>query len=189
MKLRSHNKSLPLILFSSIAGVAATPPTGIIRQSGSGNEASPKIRGAFIDGNDGRPHSGPWVEVESHRTLDVNTALGDGHSVPDPHPGALDDPNRSFPKLNTMGNEGAISVKLTAREAIESETGTKVERLPETPKQAAPLPQSEQEKIVNEKVVKEGKPNASVVRRLNIVSSVFWSIDANHFFRIEWRGP
>ncbi|KAI2816695.1 hypothetical protein CBS115989_6623 [Aspergillus niger] len=111
---------------------------------------------APIDGKDGRPHAGPWVETSAERdrkktgstTLSEEKAktdpkaeqLGpDGNPIPYSNDGVMDDPHRTGPKEGTRGTEGGVSEKL--REPYNNE------KTPGSPKEAPPLPHSEQQKL------------------------------------------
>ncbi|KAF2645141.1 UPF0016-domain-containing protein [Massarina eburnea CBS 473.64] len=116
---------------------------------------------APVDGFDGKPHQGPYIDekpvgskkgpggIEELRpdtlkkkpelTKEEWKALGeDDDSV-------MSDPNRSSPKGNT-GTEGSITQKEKERQKHEK-TGTKVEKVPEAPKAAPPLPHGEQQHL------------------------------------------
>jgi Ca2+/H+ antiporter, TMEM165/GDT1 family len=113
---------------------------------------------APVDGKDGKPHHGPWVDTnaESDRnkgvdadgqTVVVNLGATSSveHTGPDGNPilpagdGVMDDPYRPSPKEGTRGTEGGVSEKSKDKSATE--------KVPETPKDAPPLPLSEQRKI------------------------------------------
>lgn len=113
-----------------------------------------------VDGQDGRPHAGPWVETSAERgrkktgsadtsdgkpaTQSSGSTLGrlgpDGIPVPRSNDGVMDDPNRSGPKEGTRGTEGGISEK-------QKENRLSGEKVPGGPKEAPPLPHSEQQKL------------------------------------------
>ena len=59
----------------------------------------------------------------------------------------MNDPSRELPRQGTTGTEGGVSEKDKARKAQEGQTGEKLEKKPDSPKEAPPLPLSEQEKI------------------------------------------
>lgn len=124
-----------------------------------------------VDGQDGRPHAGPWVETSAERdrkkTGTGNTQDGKpnvvasasasalGHLGPDgmPYPhsndGVMDDRNRHGPKEGTRGTEGGVSEK--------QKNQMSAEKVPGGPKEAPPLPQSEQRKLpTNEYTVGKG---------------------------------
>ena len=137
---------------------------------------------APVDGKDGRPHQGPFVETEAQR--DRQKAKDSGQEEPlqpgikpkpkeqtgsstlannfeDPLPesndGIMDDPNRVGPKEGTRGTEGGISEK--SRGKKESWEGQTSENLPDQPKEAPPLPHSEQERLA---AVEEAEPKSTV---------------------------
>lgn len=114
-----------------------------------------------MDGKDGRPHEGPFVEVE-HLTSGSDLkklpplegrpsdpTIIDGVKIPQTNDGVMNDPDRSQAKEGTTGTSGGVSEKDQVRKAKEGATGEKAENKPESPKEAPPLPHSEQEKILS----------------------------------------
>ena len=115
---------------------------------------------APVDGFDGKPHQGPYVDDKS-----VTSKKGPG-GIEELRPDSLkpakheltkeewkklgeeddsvmNDPNRASPKGNT-GTEGGMSQK--EKERIEKEkSGTKPKKVPEPPKAAPPSPHGEQQ--------------------------------------------
>ncbi len=140
---------------------------------------------APVDGQDGKPHAGPFVETAADRDKKKAKADGeeevpgkkpapkplkepikdvsfdkDGKRIPESNDGVMDDRNRASPKQGTIGTEGGVSEKDRDRKAQEGQTGEKLEKKPDPPKEAPPLPQSEQEKIAldsSKKPVKDNK--------------------------------
>lgn len=126
---------------------------------------------APVDGKDGKPHAGPFVGSEKDfkkdskksktSSEDGELVLGkdeyadlkapDGGKIPAVNDGVMDDPNRELPKQGTTGTEGGVSEKDKARKAKEGQTGEKLEKKPDSPKEAPPLPVSEQAKLKSEK--------------------------------------
>lgn len=126
---------------------------------------------APVDGKDGKPHAGPFVGSEKDfkkdskksktSSEDGELVLGkdeyadlkapDGGRIPAVNDGVMDDPNRELPKQGTTGTEGGVSEKDKARKAKEGQTGEKLEKKPDSPKEAPPLPVSEQAKLKSEK--------------------------------------
>lgn len=122
---------------------------------------------APVDGKDGKPHAGPFVGSEKDpkkaksNSEDGELVLGkedisdlvniDGGKIPQTNDGVMDDPNRELPKQGTTGTEGGVSEKDKARKAHEGQTGERLEKKPDSPKEIPPLPHSEQTKIKNEK--------------------------------------
>ena len=126
---------------------------------------------APVDGKDGRPHEGPFIETAAERDRkkakesgndevltapkkpppkDLNGAsYKDGWSLPMPesNDGVMDDPDRVGPKEGTRGTEGGISEKNRDRLLLEDSSGGQSEKKPDQPKEAPPLPHSEQEKV------------------------------------------
>jgi hypothetical protein len=124
---------------------------------------------APVDGKDGKPHQGPFVEIEGLRKTDSESqrdlpplkdrpedpTMIDGKKIPESNDGVMDDKNRPEPEEGTTGTGGGVTEKDKARKAKEGKTGSKAENKPETPKEAPPLPHSEQEKILSEKDKKD----------------------------------
>lgn len=121
----------------------------------SNPKVAPKgTQDAPVDGRDGRPHAGPWVETSAERdrkktgTVMPSEApsnpkiaqhLGpDGNPIPYSNDGVMDDPNRTGPKEGTRGTEGGVSEKLKDSHSSE--------KTPGAPKEAPPLPHSEKPK-------------------------------------------
>ena len=126
---------------------------------------------APVDGKDGRPHEGPFVETAAQRDRKKAKESGeevspsgkkpapkeaskgasytDGWNLPMPesNDGVMDDPHRLGPKEGTRGTEGGISEKNKDRKAQEGQPDVKPEKKPDSPKEAPPLPHSEQEKL------------------------------------------
>lgn len=129
-----------------------------------------------IDGQDGRPHAGPWVETSGERdrkklgtggTQEGNSAAHasastldhvgpDGMPYPHSNDGVMDDRNRQAPKEGTRGMTGGISEK-------QKENRLSGEKIPGGPKEAPPLPHSEQQKLPTNDYTgrKESKPSES----------------------------
>jgi hypothetical protein len=136
------------------SGVSALDPTP--------TPASKATKDAPVDGLDGKPHEGPYIDdkpsvpkkvpggVEELRpgatriapttlekTKEQLAALGvDGEGV-------MDDPNRESPKGKT-GTEGGVSAKDKERKDKEDKSGEKVEKVPESPKEALPIPHGQE---------------------------------------------
>lgn len=127
---------------------------------------------APVDGKDGKPHAGPFVGSEKDskdtkkdpkksapedgelvvaKTDTSKMVTPDGEKIPAVNDGVMDDPHRQLPKEGTTGTEGGVSEKDKARKAQEGQTGEKAEKRPDSPKEAPPLPHSEQTKIKSEK--------------------------------------
>ncbi len=192
MRLRQRRSPLLLLLIPSLAATAAfasssnvpagkdaAPPRDALDPTalgGNGATASKYDVGtkdAPVDGKDGKPHSGPFVEMENLRSAESkkelpplkdrprDTTVVDGVKIPESNDGVMDDKNRPEPKEGTTGTSGGVSEKDKARKSKEDITGIKVENKPETPKEAPPLPHSEQEKILSDKGDKDVKKEKS----------------------------
>ncbi|KXG46133.1 Uncharacterized protein family UPF0016 [Penicillium griseofulvum] len=116
-----------------------------------------------VDGKDGRPHAGPWVETNADRDHKVAKAGGDidsgsrydtkipssehlsteeGKVIPHSNGGVMDDPYRSGPREGTRGTEGGVSEKGKENQLVS-------EKVPGSPKEAPPLPHIETKKLVS----------------------------------------
>lgn len=132
-------------------------------------DSSAGLKDAPFDGKDGRPHTGPFVETSAERDRKKAKEVGDddigstkkGLSKPSTHAseypltndGVMDDPNRRVPEEGTRGTEGGVSEKSREREG--SLTGSGPEKVPNPPKEAPPLPHSEQEKLGSKEASKK----------------------------------
>ena len=149
MRLPTRDTRLLLLLAPSLATalvpavVADAADVTSVDTLESRADAADKV--APVDGNDGRPHNGPWVETDGKvddrlPPLDGrpdDPTVVDGQKIPDSHDGVMNDPNREVPKEGTRGTEGGVSEKEKERKEQEI-TGERVERTPETPKEVPP---------------------------------------------------
>lgn len=125
------------------------------------NNAAKGSQDVPVDGKDGRPHAGPWVETgaerdrKSAKNIDeidlVSTnydskipssehlSTEEGKLIPHFNGGVMDDPNRTGPREGTRGTEGGVSEK--------KEDFYTAEKVPGGPKEAPPLPHSEEQKL------------------------------------------
>ncbi|KAL8848777.1 MAG: hypothetical protein Q9221_006248 [Calogaya cf. arnoldii] len=148
-------------------------------------DASVGTKDAPVDGKDGRPHQGPFVETSAERDRKKAKESGDDESasnpkkpskgdnlkdglksdpdLPETNDGVMDDPNRAGPKDGTRGTEGGISEK--SRDGkVEGDTGlTKSEKKPDPPKEAPPLPHGEQEKLSQQESKESSKKPGDAV--------------------------
>jgi putative Ca2+/H+ antiporter (TMEM165/GDT1 family) len=117
---------------------------------------------APVDGFDGKPHAGPYVDdtPTSHdkkpavvedlgtgkKTIPGSkdsTLVGAEKEVLDGDKSVMQDPDRKLATGKT-GVEGGVSAKDKERLAHEDKTGSKKEQVPTSPKEAPPLPHGEQ---------------------------------------------
>lgn len=156
---------------------SSSMPAGMTPNSNS--DSSLKTKDAPVDGKDGRPHAGPFVETNAERDRkkakesgDEGVAISkpalkdisskgasyvDESKMPETNDGVMDDPNRTGPKEGTRGTEGGISEKNKGRKAQQGDvSGTKSENIPDPPKEAPPLPHSEQTIVVQSDPDKKG---------------------------------
>ncbi len=131
---------------STASKPASEQPVGLAQLNPVGTKDAP------IDGKDGKPHAGPFVETEAERDRKKAKDSADEEPaiIPSAGPvkeqadlrqsndGVMNDPNRMGPKDGTRGTEGGVSEK-----SKESKVGE--EKKPDPPKEAPPLPHSEQE--------------------------------------------
>jgi Ca2+/H+ antiporter, TMEM165/GDT1 family len=165
-----------------IARDAVSPKAEVEQLAGSSQSTPVGTKDAPIDGKDGKPHAGPFVETEAERDRKKAKESGDEEPAVVPSPGqakehadlrpsndgVMDDPNRAGPKEGTRGTEGGVSEK--SKEKKQGE-----EKKPDPPKEVPPLPHSEQEKMKDgqgkdsEKEVEEDK------KLLEVISMVQYS--------------
>lgn len=160
MRLRNRKSPLLLLLLPSlaIAAAAAVADQQLDRDAIDGSSSGRRYgtKDAPVDGNDGKPHTGPFVELgagsEAPKDLPAlkdrpdDPLIVNGERVPEKHDGVMDDKNRPGPKKGTTGTEGGVSEKDKDRKMRE-QTGEKAENKPPTPKEAPPLPHSDEEQI------------------------------------------
>lgn len=151
------------------AQLAGQKPTSL---AGVGTKDAP------VDGKDGKPHAGPFVDrakpdataaaKDPKETLNLAKLPGqpddityhEGQKIPEANDGVMNDLERPAPKVGTTGLEGGVSQKDQERKAHEGQFGTKLEKTPESPKEAPPLPLSEQE-LVDAQRAKDAKARAN----------------------------
>lgn len=170
MRLRHRKSPLLVLLIPSLAIAAAVADRHLDKDSvavldGAASGRRLGTKDAPVDGIDGKPHAGPFVELDksSESTKELprlkdrpaDPLIVDGKRIPESHDGVMDDKNRPEPKKGTTGTEGGVSEKDKDRKLKEKQTGGKVENKPQTPKEAPPLPHSDQEQKV--KVGNAGK--------------------------------
>lgn len=118
---------------------------------------------APVDGFDGKPHAGPYIDdtPTSHDKQPAviedlgtgkktvpgrkdSTLVGAEKEVLDGDKSVMQDPERKL-ATGSKGTEGGISAKDKERTAHEEKTGTKMEQVPESPKEAPPHPQDQKQ--------------------------------------------
>jgi len=131
---------------------------------------------APVDGKDGVPHQGPWVETSAERVRKkAKTTLDDdddsssishpqledrqrdstSQKIPQSNEGVMDDKSRSGPVEGTRGTEGGITEKSKNKDPISVD-----QKRPDAPKEQPPLPHSEKEKL---KGAEEAEDSSKVV--------------------------
>lgn len=158
-------------------GKQSGPPVDLPATSGSKSTVDGLgTKDAPVDGKDGRPHLGPFVETSAERERKkvkdsdgetevkkpVPTKLSEGASskdaakMPETNDGVMDDPNRTGPKEGTRGTEGGISEKNKDRKGSQLDR-SKPEKKPDPPKEVPPLPHSEQGSVHQNSMKDDGK--------------------------------
>ena len=155
---------------------------------------------APLDGQDGKPHAGPWVETSAERDrkkakenaesseasdIKFNSQASshdypgpDGKIMPHSNDGATDDPDKLGPKEGTRGSEGMSGNLRNGKQSKE--------RVPDSPKEAPPLPDSERQKVSlpDERVGDKEKGSLGVLEvwispkriRANVSSVLFYCL-------------
>lgn len=116
---------------------------------------------APVDGLDGKPHSGPFVDGTTEPAKGKDSTVGatkkaDTALVED---GVMNDRNRQLPKKGTTGVEGGVSEK----ERDKSASSSKALKKPDSPKE--PIPAPHDRVTASENVEAAGKK--SVVEKLS----------------------
>lgn len=136
-------------------------PAAAAAAGGKGTKDAP------VDGFDGKPHEGPYIEEkpvaskkgpggieelrpDSRISPSQEMTKEEWAALKEEDDSVMNDPNRASPKGNT-GIEGGVSAKEKERLAQEGRTGEKLEKVPEAPKEARPLPHGEQQHLKKEK--------------------------------------
>ncbi|CAG9945709.1 unnamed protein product [Clonostachys rosea f. rosea IK726] len=156
MKFRSQHSSLLLLLLPALASALAAEASPSVNNINTRHDVPTKD--APVDGKDGKPHLGPFVEADEKRTNDVQDlpplkgrpddwTKHDGQEIPQTNDGVMFDKNRERPAKGKTGTEGGVSEKEKNRKAREDKIGGKLQQQPESPKEQPPLPHSEEQKI------------------------------------------
>lgn len=173
MKFRTQHSPLILLLLPSLAAALAADASSDRKASLYRREAvefepdaltvnadarrEVPTKDAPVDGKDGKPHLGPFVETDIGTGGDLSdlTLKGkpsdwetvDGKKIPESNDGVMFDKNRERPLEGTTGTEGGVTEKDNIKKAQEGKAGGKLQTQPEPPKEQPPLPHSEEEKI------------------------------------------
>jgi hypothetical protein len=107
---------------------------------------------APVDGRDGMPHEGPFIETNAERSRKKSKETGDeelapavlkttvNQNMPVSNDGVMDDAGRLGPAEGTRGTEGGVSGKSSSK---------LTDKKPDPPKESPPLPHSETEKMTD----------------------------------------
>jgi len=189
MRVRSPPSTLLLLLLPALVSAAAIEPkaedgvlaakapaaggvvkdyTAITTSNSRAPTGKPVVgtKDAPVDGLDGKPHAGPFVDitpedkkkpaaVAEDLVKPLPTSLSklkgseatDFGAIPEKNDGVMDDVNRLAPKEGTTGTERGVTERNKKDKAVQGQTGEKAEKKPETPKEAPPLPHSEEERM------------------------------------------
>ncbi|KAL9945684.1 hypothetical protein D7B24_005039 [Verticillium nonalfalfae] len=174
MRLRSRPLPLILLLIPSLVAALASEQTihnepravaADISVAEIAKRQDVGTKGAPVDGRDGMPHQGPFVD-RNHNTDDLvkdlpplegrpdDPTIVDGKRIPETNDGVMNDRDRQKPKEGTIGTEGGVSEKDKARKAGDN--------VPEAPKTPSPSdqdrPEHEHEHGTADEVAGLGKP-------------------------------
>ena len=119
----------------------------------AGKPARPDIgtKDAPVDGRDGKPHAGPFIDSTStssstqEKKKTSSTDKDNAESSGLAEDGVMNDPNRVPAKDGTKGTEGGVSEKTRNKEAHETETGKKKAQTPSPPKDPEKVAHKEDE--------------------------------------------
>lgn len=182
------------VIGSNVADQAVGPSAN----ANANTKANPVgTKDAPVDGKDGMPHVGPFVETSAERSRKkakesgdeeqplkpIKSSVKDAYSsdadLPQSNEGVMDDPHRVGPKEGSRGTEGGVSEK-----SRDSKIGQ--EKKPDRPKEQPPLPHGEEphEKATEEK--EASKQTEEEKKLLEVWNSS--SIDQALLTRIETPG-
>lgn len=136
--------------------LASLPESSVVPAAGSkGTKDAP------VDGMDGKPHAGPYID-DKPKSQDKkpnvvedlakkpagppveSVLVGPEEHVLDGDKSVMQDPERKLATGST-GTEGGVSAKDKERLAHEEKTGEKKENVPESPKEAPPQPHDQKQ--------------------------------------------
>lgn len=158
----SSDKPLARAAVPAYPDVSSQPEPSLAPSS----QSTKGTKDAPVDGMDGKPHAGPYIDdsPQAHeKQPNIVEELGPGHT-PVGHPkestilvdsedtildgdkSVMQDPDRKLATGST-GTEGGVSAKDKERLAHEEKTGEKMEKVPESPKEAPPLPHADQKQL------------------------------------------
>lgn len=177
MRIRRSRSPLLLLLLPSLAASLAIEPKGkpgSVAQLADGDAAAAALpsrpvvgtKDAPVDGLDGKPHAGPFVEskklppakvedlgAKSSLSDEVGAVgqkkkLDDGWAVPEREDSVMDDRVGEKPNKGPKGTEGGVTEKERLKlQAGEGKGKSSELKKPEQPKEAPPLPASADEKV------------------------------------------
>ena len=166
MKVGRRRSPLLLLLLASVVSCEAGIPESLspkqhLKESRALSEVSDSSVGsrpapvgtehAPVDGKDGMPHTGPWIETQGERNrkkgkdteevieVPSKSSRQTTSGLPQSNEGVMDDKYRKKPEEGTRGTEGGLTER--------KKQSKPEDKKPEQPKEAPPLPHSEQEKI------------------------------------------
>lgn len=158
MKPTKHSPLGLLFLLPALANALTNAPVvgadGVVEVTYNDRRGVP-TKDAPVDGKDGKPHLGPFVETDSSSGGDQGLpplkgrpddyTMVDGEKIPKTNDGVMFDKNRDRPQEGTTGTEGGVTER--TKKLQEGNLGERVQTQPESPKEQPPLPHSEEEKM------------------------------------------
>lgn len=158
MKPTKHSPLGLLFLLPALANALTNSPVagpdGVVEVTHNDRRGVP-TKDAPVDGKDGKPHLGPFIETDSSGSGDQKLPplkgrpddydMIDGKRIPNTNDGIMFDKNRDRPQEGTTGTEGGVSER--TKKLQEGGVGIQKQTQPESPKEQPPLPHSEEEKI------------------------------------------
>lgn len=183
MRIRRSKSPLLLLLLPSLAAslaIDSKAKPGSVAHLADGDAATAILptrpgvgtKDAPVDGLDGKPHAGPFVESGKKKppaaVEDLGAGLGslsddlgaigqkkkfdDGWVVPEREDSVMDDRVGEQPNKGPKGTEGGVSEKDRLKSQAGEGKGKSGElKKPEQPKEAPPLPASADEKVLKGK--------------------------------------
>ncbi|KAK7419413.1 GCR1-dependent translation factor 1 [Neonectria punicea] len=179
MKFQTSHSALLLLLLPAIVNAATSFPQDpapvapldsiepVVPPSAKRHGVPTKD--APVDGKDGKPHLGPFVDTDGVKRIPEtdqkslpplegrpdDPTIVDGKKIPETNDGVMFDKNRAYAEEGTTGLEGGMTEKSKAKQAEEDRTGEKAVTQPPPPKEQPLLPLGEEKKIneVSEKEV------------------------------------
>lgn len=122
-------------------------PTSTATDPSSTSARKLGTKDAPVDGHDGKPHDGPFVDSKES----AEKANLKGKLIPEN--GVMNDQNRALPKKGTTGTEGGVSEKSKANDELDDGPlpAQKQKQIPTSPKDADSVSHTEEDQLAAEK--------------------------------------